>query len=292
MITYNYDITGRLTKVEGEYMGSEIDLQTIHKGVAHLYNPKDYAACEMLLVKFLHPSTSVSDCRAIVKRYLFVLESYITVDIICRLSPIQETCQDCNQPIDGHTCKNCGLERGIDMEEITDPGYHCGSYSDRTNFQKFLKSYCGQSDPLDREKMGKHLEKVARYFADKPTEKTTAEMKKCLKAIRCPNLYDHVNLISHLYWGTPLPDLRCIEKNIMEIFDITQLQYYKLKRTETLSPLNNSCRLYFILHYLGECPKRSEFCLPKMQRTWVRNAALWRRILEYSGLPIDSVREL
>jgi hypothetical protein len=292
MISYEYDITGQLHKISGVYTTDEVDIPKINAEVFYRLNDVDQIACQRITLAFQSTQDPTAR-RTLIARYLFILHSYLTVDVTCLLSRIseEELCSSCGHDIKNNskTCGNCGLLlRDVIFDHEEGGDYSSSSYNERDNFSRTLSNFQGMTD-IPKKDMADIIEKLDKYFRGRDVEKTRVTMREALKRIGFKQYYDFCPIIMNVYWRDDLPDLRFLQSKIMELYDSTQIAFRRIREKEKVSALNNQFRLYAILTHLGHECSRDEFALPKLGSTWRRNVELWKRMLEMSGHDVDSV---
>jgi hypothetical protein len=160
-------------------------------------------------------------------------------------------------------CDICGVEKIVLLQNIIiseNRGISVKEgYEDRENFEKALHRFQGKQINHPPRRLYKELDQF--FLSYNPPLPVGDEIKKlpllpngtkkgtshsmiifALGETNNSAFYEDVNLICHLYWGYPLPDLSKDEENIMNDYDKTQEVYRKIPK-ERKSSLNTQYRL-------------------------------------------------
>lgn len=238
----------------------------------------------------------------LIRRYLLLASRYIPVHVLY-LPPRNCACPACGTPLPEslhdetgvQVCPTCQAERvlpgkGRTTGSLADDTPPARTYradnEERENFLKALVRYQG----LQKDKLPADLfARLDRYFLsiNYPTGEDVLAgragaavlsrdvMYKALSAVNTP-VYEHVNLISHMYWGTPLPDLRHLQDTIMLHFDATQ----RVARLHGIQPVNTQYRLFKHLELVGFPCHAVDFRIPKTREIVQTDEDRWRAMCD------------
>jgi hypothetical protein len=228
--------------------------------------------------------------RLLISRFLFKLEKYMTVDVICQ-AMFNNTCVNCGDVKEDNVCETCGLDENIHVEKVESPNTE-HRYSDRDNFIRCLNRHSGKEE-LPSETMTDIKTKLLNYFEANEIDITTVDREGLRQALKVTNVkqYENVNSIGYNVLGWDLPDLLHLEEGIMRVYDTTQRAYQRIRKSGT-SNLSVAFRLFAILRYLGAVAERDDFNLPKLDATYKANIKLWTEMLEQANLSTESVKGL
>lgn len=228
----------------------------------------------------------------IINRFFDITNKYFPVNVFYQVS-VDRRCPNCQadvsdivRPMDGQilVC-DCGYHVNI-FSYV--PGDITGDYKDRENFEKMLVNYQGLEDitlPPDL------FSKLDGYFRDnkmpigddikkkrkegKNIELSYRSLRTALGKIKYANLYDHIWLIAHEYWDTPLANVRYLHDLIMRDYDLTEHEFKKIKGKERKASLNTKWRLHRHLVNRGHHPPSDAFkdvetrdIVEYYERTW------------------------
>jgi hypothetical protein len=210
------------------------------------------------------------DQLIIVEKYLSIAKYFHDITITYPETKIY-VCNGCGNDISKLikdssgicVCEICGVEKVVLMQNIIiseNRGIAMKEgYEDRENFEKALHRFQGKQINPPPKRLYKELDQF--FLSYNPPLPVGEEIKKlpllpngtkkgtshsmiifALGETNNSAFYEDVNLICHLYWGYPLPDLSKDEENIMNDYDKTQEIYRKIPK-ERKSSLNTQYRL-------------------------------------------------
>ena len=216
----------------------------------------------------------------LIREYFRIAGKYVKVAVV-RIVPDNPYCIECQTDlrevsVDETTgiqiCPGCGNERAgatTNHPERDRSKNGRNEYEQFENFKKTVRNFQGkQSTRIIQEIMVKldvYFTSFGRVTGQqirdqyplndnaRRADTNRALLTRALAEIGCSSNYEDINLIGHIYWGWPLPDISEIEDTIMEDYLVLQRVYLSLD-VEWSSSLNAQ----FILFKLIEA--RQESC--------------------------------
>lgn len=248
----------------------------------------------------------------IIFEYLEVARKYIKIDLLKRPQG-DGCCFGCgsryedldlveNEP--GVTaCPICGLEFiKVVKKSVYSDGQRVSNaknnYEDRVNFEKVLLRFQGKqvSKPdgslyqkIDEWFIKKNLPSQQEFHKRPLTSRgkkrgaTKELMYQALSEIGCSGYYDDINLICHIFYGLPLPDIGHLEDIIMHDYDVFQKVYDDIDKDGRKSSLNSQWKLYILLRRQGLDCKMRDFKIPTTPHILDYHKIITKQIYEQLG---------
>jgi hypothetical protein len=128
----------------------------------------------------------------------------------------------------------------------------------------------------------KNIDNTEKYAI--PSVELRERMFKALNQIGCSDYYSDINLICHLYWKWPLPDLSYLESEIMDDYTATQAIYDMIPKDRD-SNINIQYRLFKHLQARGYPCKLEDFKIVKTPEILEYYEAVWKIMAHGADLP-------
>lgn len=159
------------------------------------------------------------------------------------------------------------------------------------NYKKAKARYCGRQ----KEKIpSKLFDDMDKYFINNrilkpedaelrkrepsPNLVSRDEIFKAMSATRNP-CYEHINLIMHLYLGTPLPDISHIEEKMDICFEALYTSFKRLG----IKSINIQFFLFKLLQMLSEPVRLSNFKVQQTPELLVKDLESWKKMCLETG---------
>jgi hypothetical protein len=254
----------------------------------------------------------------IIKQYLDVAREYIEINLInetincntCKLCSYVFTDSELDS-IELYNCPICGLEVSIVLKNPLYLKYipnntYKNSYSDDKNFKKAFERFQGLQINKIPDSL---LQSLDKYFSSYnfPIGSTVKEWKlneynerytiinnsvitvnremlyTALTKTNNSLYYNDINLILHLYWGFPLPDIEKYKERVLADYSLTQSVFSNIDKDRS-SSLNTDFRLYKHLQLCGYKCKISQFKIIKTPSIREKYEFFWQEMCEKTGL--------
>lgn len=253
----------------------------------------------------------------IISKYIDIASDYITIDLI-RIFETSGICKRCANSIKDYdeysdeTCPHCGIEFNsifkVNHISFDTGNLHKNNYTDDSNFEKAILRFEGKQANKLPENLFKDLDEyfvsynfeicivVKTWEFDEENDCRFKINEKGIKISLNRNImiealgktgnsdyYNDMNLILHLYWGFPLPDISNVKEGIREDYAKTQKVFNEMDKNRT-SSLNSDFRLLKHLQLRGYKCKKTQFKIIRTKQIQQEYEILWKKMCEGADL--------